>query len=294
MILENSKLVFAVFIILGFLLPQAADDLKFLLLPMLVVMMTLSIKDAHIGHFSRANYKRMIGVVLINYFLMTPILIILAKLFITNETYLYGCIILASVPPAAAIIPLAHLYHGDIKDSILGEIACYLFALVYSPTLVYLLLGEKVEILIFIKLLFLMILLPLLLGRLIHNVQLKINHRLVINLIFGVSFYIFIGLNRDIFFKDWQEMLRLVLLFILITFGLSTVIFRFLKHEKVKKTQDIMYVLFGTFKNGNGAATIAIALFGPAAAVPVAVRGMILPFYFMFLSYLFNQPRDRN
>jgi len=288
-ILENSKIVFFIAIVLGFSFPQLADDFKILLVPLLIVMMTLSIKDVHIGHFNKRNYKHMIRLVLINYFVLSPIYLILAYLFIDIPMYRYGFIILAAVPPAAAVIPLAHLYHGDIKDSILGEIACYLFALVFSPMLVYFLLGQTIDIWIFVRLLFLIILLPVLFGRILQNVPINVNHQIVINVIFGFSFYIFIGLNRNIFVNEYRSLISVAVIIFVATFGLAFVIFELLKMKKVRLAQDIMYVLFGTFKNGNGAATIALLLFGPTAVIPVAVRGLMTPFYFIYLEKLFHK-----
>ena len=289
-LLENSKIVFAFFILLGFIFPGFAQYLKFLLVPMVILMMTLSIKGVHLGHITKQNYKIVIKLMLINYFVYSPILIALSYIFINDIQYRIGFILLASVPPAASIIPLAYIYHGDIKDSILSEIASYAFALIYSPILVFIFLGENISVIHFIKILFLIILLPMVLARILHRVNLGILEKknIVINLVYGLSFYIFIGLNHKIFTTDYISLIPVASIVILVTFGLGSLIFFILKKKKVKHAQDILYVLFGTFKNGNSAATLAIILFSPAAAIPVAVRGLLTPFYFVYLENMFK------
>jgi bile acid:Na+ symporter, BASS family len=290
-ILENSKFVFFFFIVLGFIFPIYADDLKILLIPSVIIMMIISIKDVHIGHFNKSNYKKALKLIFVNYFLLSPIYIALALLFIKNPDYKAGFIILASVPPAASIIPLTYIYHGDIKDTILGEIACYLFALIYSPLIVYFFLGKTVNILFYVEILFLIILFPILISRLIHNLKWKIfkKKNIVVNLIYGFSFYIFIGLNQSVFLNSFSNLIPVACIIVLGTFILGYFIFHILKQKKVKKREDIMYVLFGTFKNGNTAAALSIMFFGPAGAIPIAVRGLLTPFYFVFMEWMFKE-----
>lgn len=290
-VLENSKLVFFVFILLGFIMPWYADEMKIMLIPLLILMMIFSIKGVHLGHINKNNYKRVLKLNLINYFVLSPLIILLSFLFIKNQDYRAGFVILAAVPPAIGIIPLVHLYKGDIKDSVLGELVCFLFALLYSPLLVYIILGKDIDISYFIKILFLLLIVPLIIARLIRGLQWKIfkKKNIVINLVYGFSFYIFIGLNHKTLTTDILSLWPVAAIVIIISFVLGSVIFLLLRFKKVKIKEDIMYVLFGTFKNGNTAATISIFLFGPAAAIPVAVRGLLTPFYFVFLEWLFKR-----
>jgi len=291
---ENSKLVFFFFILIGFMVPGFADDLKFLLIPFVILMMILSIKDVHIGHITKKNYWRVLKLVLVNYFILSPVYIILSYILIKNTDFRNGLILLAVVPPAAAIIPLTYIYHGDLKDSILGEIACYLFALIYSPVVVFLFFKDSVDVFFFIKILLLIIILPMIVARLIHGLKWKIFHKknIVVNLIYGFSIYIFIGINHETLTKDYVSLIPVTIVICITTFVLGFVTYTILKYKKVKKSHDIMYVLFGTFKNGNSAATLAILLFSPAAAIPVAVRGLLIPFYFAFLEWLFEEHKE--
>lgn len=282
MILENSKLVFFFFVLLAFVLPQFAGSLQQLLIPMLIVMMTLSVKDVTLGHLGKDNAKTVLKLAAVNYLVLTPSILLFAVLFIKDPAYLAGFIILASVPPAISIIPLVRLYHGDLRDSILGEIACYVLALGLSPVLVYLFLGESVDMLYYMRVLFLLIVVPLVLGRLIHGWRFQ-QGAAVVNIVYGFSLYIFIGLNRQLFIEHAAELLPVLLVVLIITFGLGYAIFLVLRQVGAGARKQIMYVLFGTFKNGNGAATLALLFFGPAAAVPVAVKGLVTPFYFAFL-----------
>ncbi len=289
-ILENSKVVFFVFMALGFILPGPADPLKVLLVPLLIVMMTLSVKDIHLAHLKKDDFGRAAKLVLVNFFVLSPVYIILSFLFIKNPDYKNGFILLAAVPPAAGIIPLGYIYHGDVRDSLIGEAVCYLFALVFSPVLVYIFMGQKVDILFFVKILLLIIFLPVVIAHFMHNLDWKMFRKknIMINLIYGLSIYIFVGLNRETFLSDPLGLIPVAIVVLLATFGLGALIYMILVKKKVKKSHDIMYVLFGTFKNGNSAATLGILFIGPAAAIPVAIRGLLTPFYFAFLEKLFH------
>ncbi len=293
-ILEDSKVVFFVFMALGFLFPGAAEPLKVLLVPLLIIMMTLSVKDIHLAHLKKDDLGRAAKLVLINFFVLSPVYLLLSFLLVRNHDYRSGFILLAAVPPAAGIIPLGYIYHGDIRDSLIGEIVCYLFALVFSPILVYLFLGQSVNITFFIKILLLIIFLPVVIAHFMHGLRWKIfgKKNIMINMIYGISIYIFIGLNRETFLKDPLGMIPVTIVVLLATFGLGAVIYAILVRKKVKKKYDVMYVLFGTFKNGNSAATLGILFIGPAAAIPVAIRGLLTPFYFAFLEKLFHMHKE--
>ena len=53
--LEDSKYIFLSAILLAFLLPRFADVLQPVLIPAIILMMTLSIKDVGFHHITRKN-----------------------------------------------------------------------------------------------------------------------------------------------------------------------------------------------------------------------------------------------
>jgi bile acid:Na+ symporter, BASS family len=288
-LLENSKLVFAGFVLAAFIYPNLADALKYTVIPVLMVMMALSIKDLKWRSVSHPDIKIALRLIATNYILLSGSILLLSYLFITDPVYLSGFILLAAVPPAVAIIPFVYLYKGDVRDSLVGEVAGYLFALLFSPLLVYLLLGESVDIMLLLKILVLLIIVPFFLGPLFRRLKFSLIERpgTIINICYGISIYVFIALNRSTILNEYKSLIPILLVTLFTTFGLAWLIFNTLKLRHVKKSEDIMYVLFGTFKNQNTAATIGLLLIGPAAAMPVAVRALLTPLFIYYLEHLF-------
>jgi predicted Na+-dependent transporter len=84
-----------------------------------------------------------------------------------------------------------------------------------------------------------------------------------------------------------------VLIVLLLTkFGLAIVIYIGLE-RKVIKSLDVLFMLFGTMKNGGAAIAITTLLFGLEATVPFAIDGIILPFYIIFMEWLVLRKGDK-
>lgn len=293
-ILQNNKLVLFIAIIIAFIFPNLATGLKSLLIPLLILLMSLSIMDTHIGHITRKNIKAILKLTATHYILFSGLILLSAFLLIKNADYRNGLIILAAFPPAIAVVPLAYVLKADVKDAVLAEIFMHISSLIIAPIVIYLLLSVHVDILSLVKTMLLIIATPLVIARIFHhyrNDEIFTHKREVINILFGILFYVLVGVSRDAIIANFSTLYGLFALALVLNFGLGYFIYYVLLIKKVKFVMDIVYVLFGTLKNTIGAAAVALILLGASTSIPAVVFSIIMPFYIIFLEFLIEEHR---
>lgn len=288
--LSDSKYLFILSIILAFTFPKYAQPISFLIIPCLVVMMTFSIKNIGMRHTKNAG-KIIFWLPLVNYLILGALTALLAWLFITNEAYRQAFYILALMPPAVGIISLSYLLHGDVKTGFIGEFIGYLASLLIIPIGTYLIFGSAVSPFKILEVLFYVILLPFILSRIIHHAETKAKKvvekdavKSIINVCYAIVFYITIGINRDVFFQDYTSLIIIALIFLFLKFGIGTIIMLALKN-RIRKSSEVLYILFSTFKNGGAAMAIALLIIGREATFPLAVESIIIPAYIIYLQW---------
>lgn len=287
--LTDSKFVFLLSIVTAFIYPRFSSALKPLLIPILLTMMTFSIKDVCFHHIEKKQYKTILNLVLLNYFFLTVIYVILAKMFITNPDYLNGMLVLGLMPPAVGVIALSYILKGDTQLSFITEFIGYVFSLLFVPIASLLVFGDAVSPFKILEILVYVIIIPFVLSRILHYLEhfkpiSKSVSKSVINVCYGISFYIIVGINKDVFLTDFKSLIPVFLLLIFLKFIVGSVIYLYLKN-KIEHSIDVLYVLFGTFKNGGAATAITIILFGTASAIPLAVNGILVPTYIIYLEW---------
>ena len=77
-------------------------------------------------------------------------------------------------------------------------------------------------------------------------------------------------------------LIPVLLILIFLKFGIGAFLFYSLK-KKMRRADDVLFVLFGTMKNGGAATAIALFLFCPASTISLAVAAIVTPFYIVYL-----------
>lgn len=287
--LTDSRLVFALSILFGLLLPRVASLLEPLIVPSLIAMMTLSLAQVSSRHVHKHHERRtIIGLVLINYLVCSVAYVTLTFLFVPVE-YRPALFLLALVPPAIGVLPLTRIMHGDLEVGFFAELSSYAIALIIIPVGTLVLFGESASPLQVLKVLALVILLPFVLSRIIRRTGLAhvlSRERLaksVINVCYAISFSAVIGLNRDVLFEPTLVLVALVL--VGVKFGASWITWLATVHRMPRRV-SVLYMLFSSLKNGGAAIAIAVILFGPASTTALAVNAMIVPFHILFMERL--------
>ncbi|MGM5488675.1 MAG: hypothetical protein ACQESG_07025 [Nanobdellota archaeon] len=282
------KYLYFIAIIAAFFFPQFSHALKPYLIPILILMMTLSTKDLEFSHF-RDNPHTVRNLILTNYVLLSGLYILLAFIFIKNTDYRNTIWLLGIMPPAVGIIPLSYMLKGDAKTSFIAEFIAYMIALVYVPIVSLILFQEVINPLELLKVLCMVLIIPLGLSRIIRKLEkqhLNENaNKLIITVLYSISFFIIIGVNKEAILQDLRTVTMLVLVLSILKFGIGTVTYIALK-QRISYEKDVIYILFATFKNGGAAMAIALMLFGIESTLPLAINAMLVPAYILFLEML--------
>jgi BASS family bile acid:Na+ symporter len=277
-LLENTSLLFSIAIIFGLAFPVLADPISPAITPLLIVAMCLSMRQIT---FSRrdlsSNYQSSVAAFLLNYGLITGIVILLAFYLIPNPDYFAGFVLTVAVPPAVAVVAYTYLLGGDMKTSLGGEILGYSLAIVLTPLITLAFLGSSIDVFAIMQMLGLLIILPLIVSRaLIRLPESRFTYsKSVINMCFFFVNYILIGLNQAALFTEFLSLLPLIFIVIVRTFGTGFLTYFLAKRIGVRKERAISYGLFSSYKNGGMAAAFAIVLVGTAASLPAAIGSII-------------------
>lgn len=276
--LENTSLVFSFAIILGLVLPGMANPMSWLITPLLIVAMCLSMRQIT---FSRRdlsdNSRPSIIAFLLSYGLVTCLTIILAYLLIPDPEYFAGFVMTAAVPPAVATIAYTYLLGGDLKTSLGAEVIAYLSALVLAPLIALDFIGSTIDVFVILQMLVLLIILPLIVSRVLLRMPGSYfsGSKSIINLCYLGLNYIIIGLNQAALVTGFMALLPLIGIVLVRTFGTGFLAYFASLRLGTGKPRAISYSLFASYKNGGMAAAFAIVLVGAAASLPAAIGSII-------------------
>ncbi|MCG7844962.1 MAG: hypothetical protein MIO90_05980 [Methanomassiliicoccales archaeon] len=198
-----------------------------------------------------------------------------------------GWIMVAAVPSAVSVVPFTYLMKGDLEPTLVSSAALYIIALVFTPLFTLAFLGQAIDISVLITYVGLLILLPLGVSRPLRRMNIRPeNKTAAINVAFFLLIVAVAGPNRQIFFNDWTLLSGLLAVAVLRIFGIGLLWNWYLKRKNVPRAQRVPDVLFSTHKNTGMAATLALALIGPAAAVPATVCAVVDISWLIYLSHV--------
>ncbi|MBU0980667.1 MAG: hypothetical protein KJ709_07710, partial [Nanoarchaeota archaeon] len=67
-------------------------------------------------------------------------------------------------------------------------------------------------------------------------------------------------------------------------FGSGTLAYLLTRKDK----NSALYVLFSSFKNGGAATAIIFVLFGIRATIPMAISAFMVPFFILYLQWIYK------
>ncbi len=287
---KNRNLLLLTAFLLGLIGGSPAVHLKGWILPILVLIMTLSTTHITLKELRQTkDYLQDIFIItIIHYPFLSGLILLANHLWISDPDLQIGYVVMAAVPSAVAVIPFTYLLHGEMVLSLIGSAWIYLFALLAAPSISLLFLEvAAIEPLKVILTLLQLILIPFFLSRLLLKWRgfraVQPQAGILINLGFALILYIVIGMNRNVFFGPPDLFLRVSAIAILRTFVSGHLIDLLARVLRVDEKRRISYVLFGSYKNLGLAAALSLLLFNERAAIPSALT---IPFEFLFLIWL--------
>ncbi len=294
---RNRNFVLILSIVLGLAIGQAAIWTQPLVLPVMALVMTLSAISITSRDF--ASLKTMSGRILIslllNYLVMGGIILLMARWLIDDSELWAGFVIIAAVPPAVAVVPYSYILGGDTFFSLMGMMGAYLLALVLTPAIMVLFLGidffNPVELIV---MLLQLIVIPLVVSRILLFTGLTQRierwRGTIVNWSFFVVLFTIIGLNREVFFGQFDVLLWSSIIAIVITFVLGYVIELIARVLHTNRATSISLILMGTMKNYGLAGAIALTLFSERASIPGSICIVFAVLRMVWLLFHFKKP----
>ncbi len=287
---KNRNLVLSLSLVLGFLISDIAQYTKSLTIPSLVVIMTLSLTD--ISNKNMLDWRKLpkplaLGT-LMCYFVLGSLILILTYLFVPEIKLRTGMILVAAGPPGAAVIPFAAILSGNLFLALLASFGAYLAALIITPLLLLLVPEAKTFPFSFLLLnLFYLIILPILVSRVLLLKKIDTIIRPIKDYIINWSFFVFIfnliGLNKNIFLKNFNDLFLIMVIALLTTFPLFYLLQFLFKKFGIKEDEAITLILLGTIKNSAFSSALALLLFDQVASLPGAIFTTVYALFMVWL-----------
>ena len=289
-LVRNRNFIMILALVVGMAWDKGAFLAKDAILPCLAIIMTLStmgITGAAFRSFGAMIRPAVAGVVA-SYVYQGGVLLLLNGLFIHNNNFWTGFILLAAVPPAVAVIPFSFFLKGDIDFALIGTIGGYLGALFLTPLIAVIFLGSGFisPVKVFVILIELIIA-PLIVSRLLIMVDLARRIEPVKGTIINWSFFILVytitGLNRTIILQNPLSLVSVTLIALFSMFALGWIIEKSGNALKIDSRVVTSLVLLGTYKNYGLAGGLSLVFFNPETAVPATVTSTISILYIIYL-----------
>ena len=293
---KNRNFIFVLAFLLGFMVGDNIPWLRYLVIPALAVVMTVSMSQ--IPNNSFRPFKRVLKpallAFLLNYVLFSAISLTLSYFLISEPALWAGFVIIAAAPIGVSAAPFTSIMGGDVRFSLTGVIASHLMAIIIIPLYVYIFIGQNFTQPLRIIVLFSEIIIaPFVLSRIIirFNADRFVTKYRGPFVNWGLFIVIFtvIALNRDFFFTDLRVVGIIAVISatsVLVTGLIMEVLLRKIKTDK--KLQSSL-ILFATVKNSGFAAATALSLAGERASIPSAITSVFIIIYLIYLSF-----RSRN
>lgn len=298
-VLKNSNFVFLSAMVFALIYPDLALYLKWYIIPALIIVTTVSLCDIKLRKLDmKKNIKPILVALMLNYVLLSGIVLIMSVLLIEDDAIFKGFIVMVATPPAIGVIAYSSLLKGDTHLALIANAFIYLLSIFLMPAILLLLLGiDVVDPFTILKILIILILLPLILSRIVIRTPYYERHKgdkdILINLGFFLVIYVVIGLNRDILLGgDYGLLLPIFIIGFMRTFFSSTLVFKVGRKLNIRYDKMVTYTLFSSYKNLGLTATISLILFGTKAAVPAAVCILLEVLLFIYYSALMNPGED--
>jgi BASS family bile acid:Na+ symporter len=255
----------------------------------LMVMMSLSLTALQLKGLKVRSHSKAIRNAFLLSFVLSSGITILMSFFFQGELRV-GWIIEAAVPSAVSVVPFTYILKGDLEPTLVSSAVLYFIALAFTPLVTLIFLGQPIDQLTLLEYVGVLILLPLVISRFMRRFEIsQANKTATINLAFFVLIVAIAGPNRQVFFTDPILLSGLVAVAIVRIFVIGLLWNWYLKRKGAPRKRRVPEVLFATYKNTGMAATLAIGLIGPTAAVPATVCTLVEISWLIFLSkYLFS------
>lgn len=215
---------------------------------------------------------------------------ILFKNGIYNDFYI-GLVLIAAAPPGPSIIPFSALMKGDNNFSVTGVFGLYFAAMIITPVMLLLLLGESlVSPVSILKILLTLIVFPLLISRFLRHKKIlpivEKSRNTIMKWGFFLVIMIIVGMSSSVIFSQPKSVLLISVVFFVAMYVVGA-IYHLLMRKAGKKLD---FVISSTFilaiKSSAFSAVTALTFFPdrPDVALPSAILSVFVTLFIIFYS----------
>jgi BASS family bile acid:Na+ symporter len=233
--------------------------------------MTISLQQISLRNTIHQASKKIILLAFIVHFILLPVVILSFGYFFGSPLW-EGFVVMAAVPPAVAVVPVTKMLHGNVQQTIISLSFLYIIALVLTPIILLVFLGEQVAFGNMLETVVKFIILPLIFSRFLRRLPLSSKQNsILVNVCFFLVMFAIVGLNRMALVQDTYLLILLTAVIMIRTIGTALAVF--IIGEKRNEDREIVIplALFASFKNDGLGLLIAATVLPPLASVPFII-----------------------
>lgn len=242
--------------------------------------------------------------VLLNYVVFGLAIIGLGWVFFRHEpntSYYFGIILLAAAPPGPSVIPFATMLRGDDNFSVTGVFGLHLVAMLLTPVMLLVFLGDSmINPIAILKIMVQLIVIPLIISRFLRHPRVlpKVNYAkdTIIKWGFFLVIVPIMGMSASIFFSQPVPVLIMSAIFFLTMYVMGFGYHVMMDKLKFRRPFLISSTLMMVTKSSAFSAVAAFTFFRhePAVALPSAIVSVFVTLFIIFYSlFLKWYERDR-
>ena len=250
------------------LTPQIRADVTVLVLAM---MMTISLSRVPMRNLDPLRNRRSVLRAVVLGMLVSSF-IPLAGYFLLSGTaysdYAAGLVFLAATPFAASVVPLSFILRGDLPHAARGTIIVYLLSLAWIPLIIFISIGQYVEMGTVLKTVVQIIAVPLVLSRLFTRLRVS---REFMSAFMNICIFLLVWLSvsSTAFPNEWAPLLIFIIIAAMRTFLLGNAVELAERRLGIGWSQRVTDILMTSYKNKGIAIAMCVATMGPL--VPLAM-----------------------
>lgn len=238
----------------------------------LALGMTFALTEISFAGISPKAELRRFGLALVMSYGVLSGLILVFALVSPDPGIHDGWVLMASVPPAIAVVPITSYLKGATRPAVISLAILYLLGLLLVPLITLAFTRQQVPLGDLVVQTILLIGLPMLASRPLRRVPRLVNER---TSAVGISFFFLViavaGSTRGPLLARLELLLPLSVFSFVRTFGLGTAVYVLTKAVGMRHEQQVALTTFSSFKNLGLTVVLAFAVFGPVATLPSIV-----------------------
>ena len=295
-VINHRDFVLTLALVLGLMLGEKTLFLAEVSVPVLALVMVFATTgfSFHSWIPLRNAFYPLTLSVLLNFILFGGALIFLSRLFFPGEemfAYYVGFVLVAAAPPGPSVIPFSTMLRGDTNFSVTGVFGLHILAMLFTPLILLLLLGQSlINPMKIFQIMVQLIVIPLIISRFLRHPKLlpvvEKSRETIIKWGFFLVITPIMGMSSSIFFTKPGIVLIMSLILII-----SMYIMGFLYHILMtKKGMSRDVIVSSTFMmTTKSSAFSAVAAFNffhgePMVALPSAVVSVFVTLFIIVYS----------